>query len=79
MSDPITVSGAELKPKDRIVHPKNKEQGAKQEYRHVYTVVKQPKLRPGQWQLVCECKDQHGDKVRISIGPTEKVLVERKG
>ena len=80
MGSVMRVSGAELRPKDRIMHPKNKVKPTDvQEYRHVYTVMKQPKLSPGQWQLRCECKDSDGNRVRISVGPTEVVLVERKG
>lgn len=69
----IQVSGAELRPGDRIVHPKD------EGWRHVYTVVAKPQPSPGSWQLSCECKDPAGKKIRIAVGPTVVVHVERKG
>jgi hypothetical protein len=68
------VPAADLLPKDRIVHPL-----AEGKWRHVYTVKKKPSIRPGASHLSCDVIDAAGEKVRISLGETEQVNVERKG
>jgi len=76
----ITLSGAELRPGDKIYHPRTKKKKTdEQKWRHVYTVKEQPSVSPGAWSLRCKVvAESDGSKGVITVGPTELFHVERK-
>ena len=75
----MRVSGAELRPGDRIYHSRlAKGKDDVHEWRHTCTVVEKPESRPGSWSLSCECRNAAGEKIRISVGPTQLLDIERE-
>ena len=71
----LTVSGAELRPGDVILHPMK---GGNP--RRVYEVVEQPRPSPGSWSLRCRVREvASGKAVEIAVGPTTPFTIDREG
>lgn len=72
----LTITGAELKKGDVILHPAGKK--SVEERRPVYRVTSDPKIKPGTWSLSVPCSVVGRRQiVTVSMGPTEVVEVER--
>lgn len=79
----LTVSGAELRPGDVILHPVPGEQLGERifvgTWREVYEVVEQPSVSPGAWSLRCRVTEVASGAAReIAVGPTVQFNIERK-